>query len=233
MTAVELSDSELESRLQNLLGLLSTQERANFLASAYVSAYEKNETIYSEGESPDFLLCLLDGKVKIYRDGVVGRSQIIRLLQPGQYFGYRASLALEPYVTAAAAFEPALVCAIPMQAVKDALAENNALCRFFIRELAVDLGIADSRTVNLMQKHVRGRLAESLLFLKKTYGVESDGQTLAIRLTREDLAGLSNMAACNAIRTLSSFAAEGLISVAGRTITLLDEGKLRRISRMG
>ena len=64
---------------------------------------------------------------------------------------------------------------------------------FFIRQLSIDLGIADERTVNLTQKHIRGRLAESLLFLKESYGLEEDGSTLSIYLSREDLANLSNM----------------------------------------
>ena len=41
---------------------------------------------------------------------------------------------------------------------------------FFIRQLSIDLGISDERTVNLTQKHIRGRLAESLIFLKESYG---------------------------------------------------------------
>ena len=53
---------------------------------------------------------------------------------------------------------------------------------FFIRQLSIDLGISDERTVNLTQKHIRGRLAESLLFLKDTYGVEEDESTLSIYL---------------------------------------------------
>jgi len=233
MVVVEVEWKEIEERLCDMWALLSEAEREAFRASASVYSYKKNETIYSEGEAPDHLLCLLAGKVKIYRDGVGGRSQIIRLMRPGQYFGYRASLAQEPYVTAAAAFEAALVCSIPMPVVKKAMMENNRLCAFFIRELAVDLGIADSRTVSLTQKHIRGRLAESLLFLKNTYGVEEDGRTLAIHLSREDLANLSNMTTSNAIRTLSCFAAEKVVVVDGRKIGLLEEGKLLRISRIG
>lgn len=57
--------------------------------------------IYSEGEKATQLMCLLKGKVKIYKDGVGGRSQIIRLIRPVQYFGYRAYFANEDYVTAA------------------------------------------------------------------------------------------------------------------------------------
>lgn len=86
---------------------------------------------------------------------------------------------------------------------------------FFIKQLSVDLGIADERTVNLTQKHIRGRLAESLLFLKESYGLEEDGSTLSIYLSREDLANLSNMTTSNAIRTLSQFATERLITMTG------------------
>lgn len=233
MVVVEVPKEEIEKRLHELWELLSEAEQSEFIAFSSVYSYRKNETIYSEGESPDHLLCLLEGKVKIYRDGVGGRSQIIRLMRPGQYFGYRASLAQEPYVTAAAAFEASLVCSIPMRVVKKAMVENNGLSAFFIKELAVDLGLSDSRTVSLTQKHIRGRLAESLLFLKNTYGLEEDGQTLAICLSREDLANLSNMTTSNAIRTLSCFAEERVIAVEGRRIGLLDEDKLRRISRIG
>lgn len=233
MTIAEVPPGEVAARLSGMWTLLSDGERAAFASSFAAYAYRKSEIIYREGEVPDSLLCLLSGRVKIYRDGVGGRSQIMRLLEPGQYFGYRASLAGEPYVTMAAAFEHSVVGLIPMPVVKEAMRTNNALCGFFIRELAVDLGISDSRIVGLTQKHIRGRLADSLLFLKRTYGFEDDGRTLPIHLSREDLAALSNMTTSNAIRTLSCFASEGIIEVKGRRIALLDEPLLARISQMG
>ena len=104
---------------------------------------------------------------------------------------------------------------------------------FFIRQLSIDLGVSDERTVNLTQKHIRGRLAESLLFLKDTYGVEEDGCTLSIYLSREDLASLSNMTTSNAIRTLSLFANERLITIDGRKIKIIEEDRLRKISKIG
>ena len=93
--------------------------------------------------------------------------------------------------------------------------------------------MADERTVNLTQKHLRGRLAESLLFLKESYGVEEDGCTLSIFLSREDLANLSNMTTSNAIRTLSQFAAEHLIIIDGRKIKIIDEETLLKINKVG
>ena len=146
-------------------------------------------------------------------------------------FAYRQ--AKTDYVTAASAFEPSLVCQIPMTALMTLLTQNNDLAMFFIKQLSVDLGIADERTVNLTQKHIRGRLAESLLFLKESYGLEEDGSTLSIYLSREDLANLSNMTTSNAIRTLSQFATERLITIDGRKIKIIDEEKLKKISKIG
>lgn len=212
---------------------LNEEQRA-FLASNFsLQSYKKNEVIHCEGETPTHLMCLLSGKVKIYKDGVGGRTQIIRMAKPVEYFGYRAYFAKEDYVTAAAAFEPSLICMIPMTAITTLVRQNNDLAMFFIRQLSIDLGVADERTVNLTQKHIRGRLAESLLFLKESYGLEEDGSTLSIYLSREDLASLSNMTTSNAIRTLSQFATERLIAIDGRKIKLIDEDKLRKISKIG
>lgn len=195
--------------------------------------YKKNEIIYYENDTPKDLMCLLKGKIKIYKEGVGGRSQIIRMVKPVQYFGYRAYFAQEPFVTSAAAFEPSEICFISMSIVEEFVRNNGTLAMFFIQLLSVDMGVSDQRVVNLTQKHIRGRLAESLIFLKDNYGLEEDGATISIYLAREDLANLSNMTTSNAIRTLSIFENEKIISMDGRKIKIIDEERLQKISRIG
>ena len=102
-----------------------------------------------------------------------------------------------------------------------------------MQRMAGDLGTQEAKTVNLTQKHIRGRLAESLLALKHNYGTDEDGATISMYMSRDDLASMSNMTTSNAIRTLSQFAQEGVISVDGRKIKLLNEIALTRISQMG
>ena len=223
---------DFSSRLSDVWRLLNDQERELLRENAYVQHFKKNQKIYSEGDRPKDLMCLLKGKVKIYKEGVGGRSQIIRMIRPIQYFAYRAFFAQEHYLTDAAAFEPSVVCMVPMSVVNGLLKHNFSLCKFFIKQLSVDLGIADERTVNLTQKHIRGRLAESLVFLIDSYGLEDDN-TINIYLAREDLANLSNMTTSNAIRTLSSFVSEKVIALDGRKIKIIDEEKLRKISKLG
>ena len=117
--------------------------------------------------------------------------------------------------------------------MKELINQNRDLAWFFIRELSKNLGGSDTKIVTLTQKHIRGRLAEALILLLDNYGLEEDGETLKIYMAREDLANLSNMTTSNAIRTLSSFAQERIITVDGRRIKILNEQLLRNISKFG
>ncbi|NDW17555.1 Crp/Fnr family transcriptional regulator [Dysgonomonas sp. 216] len=223
----------IASSIPEIWSLLSEEDREELASEARVMEFKKNEVIYCEGEVPKDMMCLIEGKVKIYKSGVGGRSQIVRMVRPVQNFGYRAFFAREPYVTAASAFEYSVICFIPMDLVEKFVLTNPRLAMFFIRELSTDLGIADERVVNLTQKHIRGRLAESLIFLVDNYGLEEDGATISIYLSREDLASLSNMTTSNAIRTLSTFVDEHIIALDGRKIKIIDEDKLRKVSKIG
>ena len=188
MVKINISDINISEPLADMLAPLNKEQKEILISNYTIQTYKKNEPIYCEGETPTHLMCLISGKVKIFKDGVGGRSQIIRMIKPKEYFAYRAYFAQEDFVTAATAFEPSVVCLIPMNIITKLVTENNDLAMFFIRQLSIDLGIADERTVNLTQKHIRGRLAESLLFLKESYGLEEDSSTLSIYLSREDLA---------------------------------------------
>lgn len=224
---------DISASLPDIWRVLNEKEHELLREDARFVSYKKNEVIYYENDTPKDLMCLLKGKIKIYKEGVGGRSQIIRMVKPVQYFGYRAYFAQEPFVTSAAAFESSQVCLISMEIVEEFLRNNGTLAMFFIQLLSVDMGVSDQRVVNLTQKHIRGRLAESLLFLKDSYGLEEDGATISIYLAREDLANLSNMTTSNAIRTLSIFENERIISMDGRKIKIIDEDRLEKISKIG
>lgn len=212
---------------------LKSEERRLVVENMEVHTFKKNQLIYAEGDEPEFLWVLLKGKVKKTKEGVGGRVQILRLIRPVQYFGYRAFFAQESYVSSASAFEPSMLGSVPLTLVRDMISSNNSLAWFFIQELSKNLGGSDTRIVNLTQKHIRGRLAEALIVLLDNYGYEDDGATLKIYMAREDLANLSNMTTSNAIRTLSTFVTERLVVVDGRRIKIINEAQLRKISKYG
>ena len=170
---------------------------------------------------------------KIYKEGIGGKSQIIRVIKPIEFFGFRAYFADEIYKTAAMSLENCVVAQFPLAVLMKLLSKSFNIGFFFIKYLSVEIGKSDDRTVNLTQKHIRARLAEGLIFLKDSYGLEKDGKTLDIRLSREDLANLCNMTTSNAIRTLSAFTAEEIINTEGRKIKILQEEKIIKIAELG
>ncbi len=213
--------------------VLTPDERQFVRNNHSIQHFKRNEIINCEGDTPTHMMIIESGKVKVFKEGVGSRAQIIRMLKPGEHFGYRAIIANEKHNTNVAAVEPSNVYMIKADIFLSILKHNNAFCYRFLEELATDLGMSDERTVNLTQKHIRGRLAEALLMLKKNYGVEEDGATISIYLSREDLANLSNMTTSNAIRTLSTFVNEKVLAVDGRKLKIIDEKRLIRISKMG
>ena len=219
--------------MSEIWSVLTPEEKRRITDAITIHRFKKNQIIYAERDEAEYLWCLFEGKAKMYKDGIGGRQQTLRLLRPVQYFGYRAYFAGEPYVHTAVTMEPSVIGAVPMKVVSELIDANRQVAWFFIHELSRNLGSADTRTVNLTQKHIRGRLAESLIVLLESYGVEDDGMTLRVYMGREDLANLSNMTTSTAIRTLTTLVTEKVIIVDGRKIKIIDEAALRKISKFG
>ena len=229
----DIEIEQIKNAISELWELLTEEQRNLLMKHASLEKFKKNEYIYHEGGTPEFLFCIVKGKVKVFKEGVGGRPQIVRMANTQGFFGYRAGFVGDRYSCSSSAFEDTLICLIPMPIIMGIIRENNEVAIYFIKQLAGLLGLSVEYTINLTQKHIRGRLAEALLRLKNKYGTEEDGVTLAINLSREDLANLSNMTTSNAIRTLSAFAAEELIIIDGKKIKLLEEDKLHKISKKG
>ena len=230
------SDLNIKDILENpksVFSLLTFEEKEELHNHISLSNFKKNEFIFKEGDKPTGFLMLVDGKVKIFKEGVGGREQIIRMAKPLGIVGYRALMATENHIATAVTLEESVICTISAEFIFSYALKNADFSAKMIRKLAKELGFSNARTVTLTQKHIRGRLAESLILLMEKYGFETDGATLKVFLSREDIANLSNMTTSNAIRTLSTFASEKVIAIDGRKIKILDIQRLERVSKLG
>jgi CRP/FNR family transcriptional regulator, polysaccharide utilization system transcription regulator len=218
---------------KSMFSVLTSDQKTVLKGGLTAAFYKKGDYIFKKGDRPSGLTCLWEGKVKVYKEGVGGREHIIRLAKPVGFIGYRALFAEENHHAFAVTIEDSIVCSVEREILFQLLRMNSDLSIGIIKLFATELGLSHLRTVTLTQKHVRGRLAEALLFLKETYGVEENGKTLKVHLSREDIANLSNMTTSNCIRTLSIFSNEEVISIEGRKIMILDIDQLERISDLG
>ncbi len=233
MVSHEMGMKDVFENPKSIFSTLSPEEKVDLQNNITLAYYKKNEFIFKEGERPSGLIFLVDGKVIIYKEGVGGREQIIRMTKPLGLIGYRALLAEELHIGTAITLEDSTVGTVSPEYLHGFLLKNPNFAFRLVQKLARELGFSNMRTVTLTQKHIRGRLAESLLLLKEKYGWENDGATLKVYLSREDIANLSNMTTSNAIRTLSTFSGEKVIAIDGRKIRILDIHKLEKISKLG
>ncbi len=229
----ELGIKEIIENPKSIFFILTPEEKEELQNQISLTSYRRNEYIFKEGDKPSGFMMLVSGKVKIFKEGVGGREQILRMSKPMGIIGYRALFADENHIATAVTLEDSVIANITLEFIMNRALKNSEFSMRLLRKFARELGFANSRTVTLTQKHIRGRLAESLILLADKYGFEHDNTTLKVYMSREDIANLSNMTTSNAIRTLSTFANEKLITIDGRKIKILDLPRLDRISKLG
>ncbi|NLE35339.1 MAG: Crp/Fnr family transcriptional regulator [Bacteroidales bacterium] len=212
---------------------LPDKDKEFLIQDHYCFSLKKGEMIFNEGGRSAGLYCLAFGKVKIYKEGIGGREQIIRMVRPQGLIGFAAFISGNAYSASAVAIEDSGICRFDRNPFMKLIRRNPDLSVKLMRMMALELSFSNKRTVSLTQKHIRGRLAESLLVLRDTYGLENDGRTIRAYVSREDLACFSNMTTSNAIRTLSMFATESVISLEGKRISIVDSVRLEKISKLG
>ncbi len=194
--------------------------------------YQKGDIIFNEGSYPLHLLCIHHGKIKLQKLGSDGREQIIRLIKQGDIMGYRALLSGEAYYSSAVALEDCTICAIPKETFFNVVRMDSHLAFDMMQLLSTELRQAQMKVVEMAQKSVKERLAEGLLVLYQTYGLQSDKKTLAVMLSREELATMIGTATETVIRLLAEFKRQKFLDISGRNIKILNYNALLKTANV-
>lgn len=194
--------------------------------SSYI--IKKGEAIFSEGENVNGIFCIKDGVCKLSKLSTNGNDQIVKLITKGELLGQRSMISDEPVNLTAVALEDMEVCFIPKSEIMGFFNENNKFSMDVMRTICGDLKEADDHLVNMAQKPVKQRLAETLVYLHDSFGVETDN-SLKIKLSREEIAGMVGTATESCIRLLSDFKKSGHIELSGKRIIITDINKLKKL----
>jgi len=233
---MQYQDSYIEFCLENPDSVFRTLQNREkeAVAKHFVTCFaKKGEFIFSEGEKARGLVCLVKGKYKVYRVGVGGREQILRFVKPSEIIGCRSLFQAVNWTNSAVATEDCVFCLTDRNSITTLLKHNNDFAFRMMKQMADEIAFYQERIISLTQKHVRGRIVETLLMLAGIYGFEADGKTINAILSRDDLAHHSNMTTSNAIRTLSNLSSEGKIELRQKKIRLIDIAALEQISKSG
>lgn len=98
--------------------------------------------------------------------------------------------------------------------------------------LSNDLKESEKKIINITQKPVIERISEALLILKEKFGVEADGKTLNITLTRREIGDLAGVSTETTIRTLSELNKRKGLNLNGKQIEFVNLQQLVRLSNV-
>lgn len=194
--------------------------------------YKNGQVIFNQGSFPHGLYVVNSGKVKIYQLADNGKEQIVRMAKKGDVIGYRALLSHEKYSSTAEVLEETSICFIPRDLFFGFIENNSSVSMMMMKLLSQDLKKAEHKITDLAQKSVRERMAEALLYMKETYGLEQDDATINVVLTREEVANIAGTSTETAIRILSEFKNDKVVEFIGKKIKILNAKTLITIANI-
>ena len=209
---------------------LSKEELKNISDHKDSINFKKGDVLFTEGNVLNGVYCIKEGVGKLTRLSSNGKEQIVRFVKGGDMLGYRSILSEEPVTLTITVMKEMKACYIPKKEIFDSIKENPNFSLDMMKVVCHDLRDANTTITNMAQKSVKERLADTLLFLKETFGLNEEG-FLSIVLTREELSSVIGTATESAIRLLSEFKKNGVIGLEGKKVKILDEAELHKISQ--
>ena len=212
----------------NSLKSLSKEEIIRVSACKTGKLYKKGDVIFEEGETLNGVYCVREGVCKLTKLSENGKDQVVKLIVKGELLGKRSLITNESTNLSAVALNDMEMCFIPKSEIMMDLNNNPNFTMDVLKHMAGELKDADDSLVNMAQKSVKKRMADTLLYVNNNFENDADGY-LTIVLSREDYASIVGTATEPAIRILSQFKKSGLISTKGKQIKIVDIEGLKRI----
>lgn len=222
---------EIAKSISNIWQIMTEQQRAMFLEHLEIEHRTEAEVIFHEGDTATHTFFVYKGRVKNEMLGLDNKQHLINMVPAGQIFASQPPFDRSTYRFTAIATEDTIIAKVPNDIVYQLVESNSEIALTYIRAFSERIDTLIRRIQNLQRKHIRGKMADMLLFLRDKCGYEADGKTLNAHPSRKEIANAAYMDISNAIRTLSAFANEGVIALDGRRYTILDEKKLMWISQ--
>jgi CRP-like cAMP-binding protein len=208
-----------------------TEDEAAFLESNKSSLnYKKGEIILKQGTFANNILFIKTGLCKIYIQGI--QKKIVLTLKKEKNFLGITSLYYDKklYLYSASALEECEIDFYDKEAFKEVMKKNALFTNEIVKYLNHNSVKIYGRIACLAEKNARGKVADMLLcFANNLFGCFE----FTVPLSRMDLAEFADLSMENTIRILKEFEKDGIITLDGKKLSILNVEALERISQFG
>jgi CheY-like chemotaxis protein len=208
-------------------GIRSLNELKNFFDdNGEIIKCKKGDYVYRDGDHSNKIFLILKGVVKSHKMDESGKELITRLYKADDFLGFTSFNDTIPYEESATAVQYTELAGISKRELKELLSKSQNVSLELMNVLTDNLAEVKDQLLQMAYSSVRKKTAQTILQFAK---VLNKKETEAIKISRNDLAGVAGIATESLIRTLSGFKKEGLIEIEGRNICILDLSKLQNI----
>lgn len=206
-----------------LFSPLPAEERARIERRLVRRSYARDEAIFWEGDPAEWLVIVVQGRVKMVKHSESGRETILTTFGPGQIVGEVGLLVGDTYPASAQAIEPSVTVSLRRAEYIDLLRTHSDLAWALLQELGRRLQSAHETIRSLAVEKVERRVARMLLRLASTAGERTpEGAVrITVPLSRQEIADMAGTVLETAIRTVSKFQKQGLVETREGHIVIL------------
>jgi CRP/FNR family transcriptional regulator len=217
-------------RSSTLYRNLSGEDQKRLAAVSLAKFYERGETIFSEGDSPDFLVTIASGRVKVVKLIPSGKEIILEIFGAGDPVGAVVAYEGRPYPASAVAIEP-VQCILVRRSEFFALFERHpTFVRGFLTGMAQRIVELTRRIPEVAGGRVETRFARLFLKLADRMGeARGAARFIPMALSRQELADLTGTTIETCIRIMSRWGKEGVVTTEREGFVVSDRSMLERL----
>ena len=222
---------DITSQIKNI-GLfqgVSLEKIKELAQQATYKKFKPGEMVIGEEDPIRSFYVVISGQLKLYRSSAEGKEQTLQLLGPGDPFGLCTAFATDSFPANAMAIEESAVLLIPGTFMESIARQEPALLFNIIQILSQRLKDSMALIESLALKEIPGRLAS---FLRHSLPRDVADKKTAVELTisQRELAKILGATPEALSRALRKMANDGILSTAGRVITILDHKALEQLA---
>lgn len=188
-----------------------------------------HEAVYEQGAANDAVYCLSQGMVALRSYRADGGSALVRLVYPGDIFGFRSFLAEDGHQTEAAALIPSRVCVVARREARQIITGSPQTLERIARRCADELATARDWQRTAVKTDNHKRLARLIVQISEGQTPDTEG-LLRLPLSRQDMAAALGIEPETVSRLLGRLRTQAGLDISGR---LVDQGSLDRLRKVG
>ena len=210
---------------------MADDELDRLIACASSRLVSQGETIFEQGQPAENFFLLLHGRLKVTQVTPDGQQIIVRVVHPGDLFGFAKALQRNDYPGTAVAAAESLTLSWPTDLWPDFVEHNPRLAVSAMQTIGQRLEEAHTRIREMSTQEVERRVAHCLLRLIRKAGRPTpDGLLVDFPVTRQDIAEMTGTTLHTVSRLMSAWETLGLVKSARRKIIVVDRPALAALA---